>query len=137
MTITPRACDTTFQMKLSLEPVSSLPVSVTWVGVFYSPLNQYWLRVFAFTVGAPLAGRLSDKIVVKCRKERGGEWYPEDRLKGTLFGAGVMVPLSVLGCGVLTTYVPGKIGLALNLVCLFVNGFGVKLFVSVFSFFLA
>jgi len=101
---------------------------------YISLSNQYWLTAFAFTVGAPLAGRISDKIVVKCRKERGGEWYPEDRLKGTLFGAGVMVPLSVLGCGVLTTYVPGKIGLALNLVCLFVNGFGVKLFVSA-SFF--
>jgi len=82
--------------------------------------------ILAFAVGAPLAGRLSDKIVVKCRKERGGEWYPEDRLKATLFAAGVMVPLSTLGCGFLTTYVPGKIGLALNLICLFVNGVGVK-----------
>ena len=69
---------------------------------------------------------MSDKIVVKCRKERGGEWYPEDRLKGTLFGAGVMVPLSALGCGFLITYVPGKIGLGLNLICLFINGLGVK-----------
>ena len=79
-----------------------------------------------FAVGALSSGRLSDKIVVKCRKERGGEWCPEDRLKGTLFGAGVIVPLSALGCGFLIAYVPGKIGIALNLICLFVNGFGVK-----------
>ena len=97
--------------------------------------SQYRLRFFAYTVGAPLAGRLSDRIVVKWRKERGGEWYPEDRLKGTLFVAGVLVPLSVLGCGFVTTYVPGKIGLALNLICLFVNGFGVKPFVLLFLIF--
>ena len=75
-------------------------------------------------VGAPLAGRLSDRIVVYYRKKRGGEWYPEDRLRATLLGA-LIVPLSVLASGLLTEYVPGTLGLTLNLVCLFMNGFGV------------
>ena len=121
-----RACGTISQMKLSSGPVSSLLGLATWVGVFDPPFKSISTDIFAFSVGAPLAGRLSDKIVVKCRKERGGEWYPEDRLRITLFSAGVVVPLSTLGCGFLTTYVPGKIGLALNLICLFVNGLGVK-----------
>ncbi|KAK0490133.1 MFS general substrate transporter [Armillaria luteobubalina] len=68
-------------------------------------------------IGAPAAGR-------------GGEWYPEDRLRGTLIGAGFFVPLSVLGSGLLTEYVPGKVGLIGNFVCLFLNGLGVDLVLS-------
>ena len=76
-------------------------------------------------VGAPLSGRLSDRIIVYYRKKRGSEWYPEDRLRATLPGAFILVPLSVLISGLLTEYVPGPLGLALNLVCLFANGMGV------------
>jgi MFS family permease len=80
-------------------------------------------------VGAPLAGRLSDRIVVYYRKKR-GVWYPEDRLRAALPAALILVPLSVLISGLLTEYVPGTLGLTLNLVCLFVNGFGVILITS-------
>ena len=83
-------------------------------------------------VGAPLAGRLSDRIVVYYRKKRGGVWYPEDRLRATLPGALIVVPLSVLISGLLTEYVPGTLGLVLNLVCLFINGIGV---IFIFRFF--
>ncbi|KIM49869.1 hypothetical protein M413DRAFT_117879 [Hebeloma cylindrosporum] len=120
---------------LLTEFVLLIPLAYT-IGVRYNITNEAIIGACFLPVGlgnmigAPLAGRLSDRIVVKCRKERGGEWYPEDRLKGTLLGAGVMVPLSALGCGFLTTYVPGKIGLALNLVCLFVNGLGVDFVLS-------
>lgn len=76
-------------------------------------------------VGASLAGRLSDQIVIYYRKKRGGEWYPEDRLRATLPGALIFVPLSVLISGILTEYIPGTLGLVLNLVCLFINGLGV------------
>jgi MFS family permease len=110
-----------------------LPVglgNMSWC--FFLHFKPISTDIFAFVVGAPFSGRLSDKIVVKCRKERGGEWYPEDRLRATLFSAGVMVPLSTLACGFLTAYVPGKMGLALNLICLFVSGLGVKS--STFSF---
>jgi hypothetical protein len=68
---------------------------------------------------------LSDRIVVSLKKRRGGKWVPEDRLRATLGGAAFLVPLSVLGCGLVTRYVDGHIGLAVNLVLLFVNGFGV------------
>ncbi|KAF8812965.1 MFS general substrate transporter, partial [Phlegmacium glaucopus] len=81
-------------------------------------------------IGAPLAGRLSDRIVVYYRKKRGGEWYPEDRLRATLPGALILVPLSVLISGLLTEYVPGTLGLVLNLICLFINGVGVDIVLS-------
>lgn len=83
-------------------------------------------HTITFAVGAPLAGRISDRIVQKWRKRRGGEWVPEDRLRGTLVAAAVLVPLSVFAIGVITQYVEGRLGLALNLVCLFFNGLGVS-----------
>ncbi|KIM79780.1 hypothetical protein PILCRDRAFT_73747 [Piloderma croceum F 1598] len=76
-------------------------------------------------IGAPLAGHISDRLVTQWRKRRAGEWVPEDRLRGTLFGAGFLVPVSVLCSGIITHYVEGNVGLALNLVCLFFNGLGV------------
>ena len=87
---------------------------------FTDILNQLFL------VGAPIAGKISDYLVVKYRAQRGGVWYPEDRLRGTLIGAGVLVPLSILFSGLLTQFVPGKWGLIANMVCLFVNGLGVR-----------
>ena len=78
-------------------------------------------------VAAPLSGHLSDRLIVYYRTKRGA-WSPEDRLRVTLPGALTLVPLSVLISGLLTEYVPGTLGLVLNLICLFVSGFGVKLF---------
>jgi len=112
-----------------------IPLAYT-MGVRYSISNEAIIGAcfipagLGNMIGAPLAGRISDKIVIQCRKQRGGEWYPEDRLKATLFGAGVMAPLSIIGCGYLTTYVPGKIGLVLNLISLFFNGLGVDFVLS-------
>ena len=77
-------------------------------------------------VGAPLSGRLSDRIILFYRKKRGSEWYPEDRLRAALPGALFLVPLSILISGLLTEYVPGPLGLGLNLLCLFANGMGVN-----------
>jgi len=68
---------------------------------------------------------MSDRSVVKWRERRGGVWYPEDRLRAAIPGALFLVPLSVIFSGLLVQFVPGKIGSILNLVCLFVNGFGV------------
>lgn len=73
-----------------------------------------------------MAGRVSDIIVVRWRKRRGGEWVPEDRLRGTLYGACIFVPLSVLCSGLVTHYIGGTLGIVLNLVCLFFNGLGVR-----------
>lgn len=49
-----------------------------------------------------------------------------------VLGAATLVPLSVLVCGLLTRYVPGKLGLGLNVVSLFANGIGVSLLHSYF-----
>jgi hypothetical protein len=86
-------------------------------------------------VGAPIAGRISDRILVAWREKRNGRLVPEDRLRAALPGALVLLPLSVLLSGVFTHYVAGTTGLVLNMVCLFVSGIGVCATV-VFFFFL-
>ena len=56
---------------------------------------------------------------------------PEDRLRATYIGGLVFVPMSILLSGFITHFIPGTLGIVLNLMCLFMNGIGV----SVFSFF--
>jgi len=112
-----------------------IPLAYT-IGVRYNITNEALIGAcflpagLGNIIGAPLAGRLSDRIVVHYRKKRGGEWYPEDRLRATLPGALILVPFSVLFSGLLTEYVPGTLGLVLNLVCLFVNGLGIDIVFS-------
>ena len=74
-------------------------------------------------VGAPLAGRLSDRALTKGHGER---LCPEDRLRAALLGAGILVPLSALSAGLIVRFVPGPLGLAMNLICFFMNGIGVS-----------
>ena len=71
-------------------------------------------------------GRVSDLIVIKRRRERKGVWYPEDRLRAAVIPFGVLLPLSVLGFGLVNKFVDGNVGLMLSLVCLFLNGGGVS-----------
>ena len=112
------------RIKLSLAFYTSQSAWATSVRFSLTSVQQPNNSSFG-TVGAPLAGRISDYVVVKYRAQRGGVWYPEDRLRTTLIGAGALVPLSVLFSGLLTQFVPHKWGLIANLVCLFVNGLGV------------
>lgn len=85
------------------------------------------ISISSSTVGAPLAGRLSDRIVVKYRAKRGGHWVPEDRLRASMLGAIALVPVSVFMSGFVTQFVEGsKWALTWNLCCLFVNGLGVS-----------
>ena len=56
---------------------------------------------------------------------------PQSMTTGALFtptklGALTLVPLSILASGVTTAYVPGLIGLVMNLLWFFVNGVGVR-----------
>jgi len=67
---------------------------------------------------------MSDRVVVQWRKKRNGCLVPEDRLRAALPGALILLPLSVLLSGVFTHYVPGTLGLALNMGCIFVSGIG-------------
>jgi hypothetical protein len=77
-------------------------------------------------VGAPISGRLSDRIVVYWRARRNGVWVPEDRLRVALLGAGVLVPLSVVVFGLSTTYIANRpLGLTIDMLALFANGIGV------------
>jgi hypothetical protein len=72
-------------------------------------------------------GHISDRIITSARKQRNGKWIPEDRLLATLPAALLLTPLSVLIYGVTVQLLPGKtIGMVINLLCLFANGFGVR-----------
>lgn len=85
-------------------------------------------------VGAPIAGRLSDYFVIRAIEKHGPEgWAPEERLKAAIFGVLVPVPLSILLSGIFTAYVPGPLGLVLNLGCFFMNGVGVVLVLTPMS----
>ncbi|KAJ6602152.1 major facilitator superfamily domain-containing protein [Mycena sp. CBHHK59/15] len=112
-----------------------VPIAYT-IGARYNITNEAIIGACFFPmgvgniIGAPLAGMLSDRIIVKWRKRRGGTWVPEDRLRATLFGAATFVPLSVVLCGLITHFVSGPFGLALNLVSFFFNGLGVDLVLS-------
>lgn len=81
------------------------------------------------SVGAPIAGYYADQAVIKGRARHEGQWVPEDRLRATLFGALVLVPLSVLISGLATQFIPGALGVAINVACLFANGIAVRLLV--------
>ncbi|KAF9009713.1 major facilitator superfamily domain-containing protein [Cyathus striatus] len=112
-----------------------IPIAYT-IGVRYGIANEAIIGAcflpsgVGHLIGAPLAGRMSDKIVARSRAKRGGVWYPEDRLKATLAGALFFVPVSVLVSGLLTEYMNSKVGLSLNLFFLFLNGMGVDIVLS-------
>lgn len=76
-------------------------------------------------LGAPLGGKVSDKVVMRWRLQRKGIWYPEDRLRASFPAALFAVPLSVVACALGIACIPGPIGLMVCLVGLFVNGIGV------------
>lgn len=82
------------------------------------------------SIGAPLAGSISDHLLIKYRARRGGIWVPEDRLLITLLGAWFVVPVSVMVCGWTTVFVGGTKGLVINLMGMFFNGLGVDLVLS-------
>ncbi|KAH7913869.1 MFS general substrate transporter [Hygrophoropsis aurantiaca] len=75
-------------------------------------------------IGAPIAGRVSDRIMITLRLKRGGKSVPEDRIRGTEFGSFFLVPASLLLAGVASQYIDGPFGIILNLVALFMNGLG-------------
>lgn len=76
--------------------------------------------------GGVFSGRISDRIVIKWRQRRGGIWVPEDRLRASLLGGGIFLPLSVLLSGITIRYIGGVTGISLNLILLFFNGVGVR-----------
>ena len=102
--------------------------SVAWVRK-KKLLHSFSQTVYLFfppQVGATIVGRISDQTVIKWRRKRKGLWYPEDRLRAALIPFAIIIPLSVLTFGLVNTFVDGKLGLALCLVCLFSTGVGVS-----------
>ncbi|KAI5890975.1 MFS general substrate transporter [Schizophyllum commune H4-8] len=81
-------------------------------------------------IGAPLAGKFSDRMVIKWRERRNGVWYPEDRLRATTPGLGYLIPLTLIASGLTTQYIPGPLGLTLNLIWFFFNGIGIDVVLS-------
>ncbi|KAF9026821.1 MFS general substrate transporter [Hymenopellis radicata] len=110
-----------------------IPIAFT-IGVRYNITNELVIGACFIPVGlgnmigAPLAGFLADRVVIRSIEKHGPSvWRPEERLKAALFGALVPVPLSILLSGLITKYIPGPLGLSLNLICFFMNGIGVDL----------
>ncbi|KAI0046836.1 MFS general substrate transporter [Auriscalpium vulgare] len=107
-----------------------IPLSYT-IGARYGITNEAVIGAlflpsgFGNMIGAPLFGRISDRIIVNLRRRRGGVWLPEDRLRGAFLSTLLLVPTSVLLCGLATRYVGGPAGITLNLVGLLMNGIGV------------
>ncbi|TFK50048.1 MFS general substrate transporter [Heliocybe sulcata] len=111
------------------------PISYT-IGKHYNITNEALIGAcflpagLGNIVGSPLAGAISDRIVIKYRELRNGEHVPEDRLRAAIPGILVFAPLSVLVSGIVTEYVPGTLGIVINLGCLFVNGVGIDMVFS-------
>lgn len=119
--------------------VMLVPLAYT-IGERYNIRNEFIIGAcflptgLGNTIGAPLAGRLSDLYVIRAREKYGkNTWHPEERLRAAILGALIPLPLSVLGSGLVTTFVPGPIGLTLNLICFFANGVAVDLVLTPIS----
>ncbi|EIM82270.1 MFS general substrate transporter [Stereum hirsutum FP-91666 SS1] len=116
---------------LMTDYVLLVPLAYT-IGAKYNISNEALIGAFFLPagvgniMGSSLAGYLSDRTVIRYRKLR-GVWVPEDRLRTTVIGGLVLVPMSVLLSGVFTTWVGGTAGIVLNLLMLFVNGIGLDL----------
>ncbi|GAA5901028.1 hypothetical protein JCM8208_007597 [Rhodotorula glutinis] len=69
-------------------------------------------------------GMYADWTLRRWLRLRGGHYYPEDRLRATLIGGGIILPLSVIALGWVLERGAGKVGLAFAVLLLFVDGIG-------------
>ncbi|KAM0790479.1 hypothetical protein ACM66B_003355 [Microbotryomycetes sp. NB124-2] len=106
-----------------------VPLSQT-VAPRYNITNAAILGLFYLAQGAgnlvasPFSGRYADWMLKHYLKKRNGVYVPEDRLRATLIGGGILLPASVLVLGWILDRVDGKAGLALTVVLLFIDGAG-------------
>jgi hypothetical protein len=69
-------------------------------------------------------GKFADYTFSKWIEKRNGTYVPEDRLRATLIGGGIILPCSVLALGWVMEKAGGKVGLAFAVLLLFVDGVG-------------
>ncbi|KAI4519622.1 MFS general substrate transporter [Schizophyllum commune Loenen D] len=116
---------------LIVDFVLMIPIAYTIGERYHLGNNEFFIGLCFIPVGignfigAPLAGKYSDYMVVKWRARRNGVWYPEDRLRAATPGLGYLIPLTLIAFGLTTHFVPGPLGLTLNLIWFFLNGIGV------------
>ncbi|KAF8521417.1 major facilitator superfamily domain-containing protein [Hysterangium stoloniferum] len=80
--------------------------------------------------GAVVSGRLADIAIIRGRNRRQGKWNPEDRLLAAMPGALFLVPCALIVFAISVTFISGKIGLTICLICLFINGMGVDMIIA-------
>jgi hypothetical protein len=101
-------------------------------GEYYSVTSELFIGLFFFPAGvgnmisSATSGYISDILVMRGKRLRGGVYSPEDRLKASWPGLILLLPMSVLGYGLTTAFVRGRLGVGLNLFWLFLNGLAVR-----------
>ncbi|KDE08499.1 hypothetical protein MVLG_01279 [Microbotryum lychnidis-dioicae p1A1 Lamole] len=75
-------------------------------------------------------GRMADHTLKKWLKKRKGVYVPEDRLRATLLGGGLVLPCAVLALGWVIDLGSGKVGLAFTVILLFLNGVGLMMILT-------
>ncbi|SCZ90003.1 BZ3500_MvSof-1268-A1-R1_Chr1-3g01717 [Microbotryum saponariae] len=75
-------------------------------------------------------GRMADHTLKVWLKKRKGVYVPEDRLRATLLGGGLVLPCAVLALGWVIDLGSGKVGLAFTVILLFVNGVGLMMILT-------
>jgi hypothetical protein len=77
-------------------------------------------------IGSQIGGRQADSTIKRWIKKRSNVFVPEDRLRATFLGAALIMPLSVLGFGLVTQFWKGVGGLVVVLILWFTFGLGVR-----------
>ncbi|GAA6017760.1 hypothetical protein JCM10207_000488 [Rhodosporidiobolus poonsookiae] len=109
-----------------------VPLSQT-VAPRYNITNAALLGCFYLSQGvgnavcSRFSGKYADWTLRHWLKKRNGQYVPEDRLKATLLGGGIVLPGSVLALGWVLDRVGGKVGLAWTVILLFVDGVGLMI----------
>ncbi|KAK4047439.1 hypothetical protein OIO90_006184 [Microbotryomycetes sp. JL221] len=106
-----------------------VPLSQT-VAPRYNISNSAILGLFYLAQGignllaSPFSGRYADYMLRHYLNKRQGVYVPEDRLRATLIGGGLLLPMSVVILGWVLDKVQGTVGLVLTIVLLFLDGAG-------------
>ncbi|EJU03028.1 MFS general substrate transporter [Dacryopinax primogenitus] len=82
-------------------------------------------------IGSRVAGIQSDQAVKHSLRLRNGIFHPEDRLRATLIGSGIILPVTVLAYGIVVQFWMGPGGLAVALILIAASGFGLMTILAI------